>query len=708
MIRCIALAVGLLVAALLVSHRAGFAAEPKSASLAEQAMAARCEEGKLAYEVEMAQRTVRAAEGVIKTSMTSLPQLREAVAKVEQEKLAAEKVLQEKTAAAEAAKSKAEKSGAEQDQAEAAQAEQARIEAERLLRQQETNYQREAGRLERSEEKLKQSEADLAEANRAIPEKTAAAEKARERFEQLKTQAVEANAALAKSQDPQAIADRIDAIIDARLKAAGIPASPPADDAEFFRRLSLDVTATIPKYDDVVAFLDDADADNIDSAKRRSAIDRALADAGFGRNFSQRFCTLTTEEGTSTLAQAQDNFNDWLAEGFNLNRRWDRVAADVLASDGVGYEQPGVLFTVAYRMNEQPDPALLVAAAGDYFLGLQVKCAQCHDHPFHEWSQEQFWGMAAMFGRVRLKGQINNGREVEHLLTDADVDPKEMVRMNGIQYADQLPGGKIEIPDPVNPGEVIATVSATLLDGSQPKLPEKGNYRRDFAAWLTAKENPYFARATVNRLWAHFFGRGIVEPIDNLHPDNKPTHPELLDLLADEFKRSDYDVKHLVRCITLSRAYQRTSRPVAGNDDDKTLVSHMAVKPLDSYALVESLWTALSRAPMTGTRRRDAAAEFDTRLPGGDPTKYTHSIPQVLKLMNSKDHLSNPTIQNVTRGKPVDEAIEHLYLAVLARRPSAEESAEMVEYVKQLESEAQGYAEVYWVLLNSAEFLVNH
>jgi hypothetical protein len=423
------------------------AAEPDAATLAEQAIAARCESEKLLYEAQMAERTAKAAENTIKTSEKSLPPLREAVAKLEKQKLAAEAVLKETTAAAEAAKAKAEASGDEQDQAAAMKAEQARVDAERVFRQDDANYKREADKLTRSEDRVKQSETELAESMRVIPEKTAAAEKAKARFEQLEAQAVAANAELAQTQDPQAVAERIDALIDAKLKDAGVPASPAATDAEFFRRLSLDITATIPKYDDVLAFLGDEGNDNGDAAaKRRAAIDRALADTGFGRNFAQRFCTLTTEEGTSTLSQAQDNFNDWLAESFNLNRRWNRVATDMLASDGVGYEQPGVLFTVAYRMNEQPDPALLVAAAGDYFLGLQVKCAQCHDHPFHEWTQDEFWGLAAMFGRVRLKGQSQNGREVEHLVTDADVDPKEMVRMNGIQYADQLPGGKIEIP----------------------------------------------------------------------------------------------------------------------------------------------------------------------------------------------------------------------------------------------------------------------
>jgi chemotaxis protein histidine kinase CheA len=679
--------------------------ETESASLAEQAIAARYEAESLLYEKQQAQQTVNGSKRNIELAQKGLPDVKKAVEKAAQVKQAAEEDLAKKTAVASAAKAKAEQSGDASDKAAADVAEKERLEADRVFRQADTTFKSESGRLERSEQQLKDREQQLAAALKAIPEREAAAKVASTRADALRAQVQQANARYAAAQDPIAVAQKIDEFVDARLKAANIAASPSADDAEFLRRVTLDISGAIPAYEDVVAFLDDTNPN-----KRSALIDRLLGDATYGRNFSQRFCTVTTENGTSTLQQGRDYFNNWLAESLQLNRRWDRIVTDMLAADGFGYQQPGALFTVAYRMNEQPDPALLVGAAGDFFLGLQIKCAQCHDHPFHEWTQNEFWGMAAMFGRVRLKGQSMNGRELEHLVTDNDVDPKEMVRMNGIKYPDQLPGGKIVIPDPVDPDKTLGTVSAAFLGGQSAQLPEKGNYRRDIAKWITSKENDYFARATANRLWAHFFGRGIVEPIDNLHPDNKPAHPEVLELLAEEFKNSDYDLQYLIRCITLTKAYGRSSKPVNGNEDDKELLSHMKVKPLDSFALVDSLWVALRRAPPDGTRRREAAAIFDTRLPGGDPTKYTHSIPQVLKMMNTSDHVgtNSATVQTVTRSRPTEDAIAHLYLAVLARRPSDAESQQMLTYVQQLGDERQGYADVFWVLLNSAEFLINH
>lgn len=677
--------------------------EPSSATLADQAVSARYLIEQLLYEKLAAERTIKGNQGNIEQSTKGLPQFKAAVEKAEQELKTAKDDLAVKAAALAAAKEKA-ASGSDDDKAALAKADQEHKVAELTVRQKDNNYQRDSGTLQRNLDRIKKSEADIAAATARIPQKEAALVDARKIADELRTKAALADEHRAAGQTPQVVSQQIDALIDARLKSQNIPASPVVDDAEFLRRVTLDITGTIPKYEDVIAFLDDASPH-----KPAALVNRLLSDAAFGRNFAQRFCTVTTESGTSTLTQARDVFRDWLAESLNMNRRWDGVASDMISGEGRGFEQPAALFTVAYRMNEQPDPALLLGAVGDHFLGLQIQCAQCHDHPFHEWQMGEFWSMAAMLGRVRLKGEIQNARDLEHLVTDADVDPKELLRMNGIKYAEQMTGGRIGIPDPVNAGEVLRTVSARFLDGVEPKLPEKGNYRQDFARWVVAKENPYFARATVNRIWSHFFGRGIVEPILNLHPDNAPAHPDVLDLLADEFKRADYDVKHLVRCITLTQTYRRSCKRVPGNEQDDKLFSHMAVKPLDSYVLIDALSVALRRTPQTGQQRRDAAAAFDTRLPGSDPQKYTHSIPQVLKLMNTRDYSEvNAMVNTVTNGKSTADGITHLYLALLARRPTEVESAEMLAYVNALDNPRQGLADVYWVLLNSAEFLVNH
>jgi|GEM_PF-1121608 len=684
-------AAALLAAASLPVH--AWADDP-AATAADEAVTARYAVEKLVYDKQAAERSIKGAETNLQQSAKSMPMLKETIAKRQKELVAAREALKRATAEAEEAKGRAAGEKAEQ----------ARQTVDQLVKKLDNDQRRDTEQLKRFEERNTKLEADITAARKKIPELDQELVAARPAADEARLRAVEGDRLRAGGQDPRTTARRIDELIDARLESLGIPASPPVDDAEFLRRATLDVTGVVPKYEEVIAFLDEKSPN-----KRAAVVDRLLADAGYGRNFAQRFSTVTTEIGTSTLNQARDVFRDWLAESLNLNRRWDRTVREMLSADGRGYERPAVLFTVAYRMNEQPDPALLLGAAGDHFLGLQIQCAQCHDHPYHEWKLDEFWQMAALFGRVRLAGQNQNPRELEHLVTDDDVDPKEMLRMNGIKYPEQMTGGRIGIPDPVNAGETLKTVSAKFLDARSPPLPEKGNHRRAFADWVTAKENPFFARAAVNRLWSHFFGRGIVEPILNLHPDNEPAHPDVLDLLAEEFRRSDYDLKHLVRVITLTRAYERSSKPVPGNADDVTHFSRMQVKPLDSYVLLDSLATVLRRPLATGTRRRDEAAVFDTRLPGGDPVKYTHGLPQVLKLMNTKDHAEmNGTVQSVTSGRPPAEAIGQLYLAVLGRRPTTAETDEMVGYVNEVGDPRRGLADVFWVLLNSAEFLVNH
>jgi hypothetical protein len=350
------------------------------------------------------------------------------------------------------------------------------------------------------------------------------------------------------------------------------------------------------------------------------------------------------------------------------------------------------------------------AASGEMFMGLQIKCAQCHDHPFvSNWSQDDFWTMAAMFSRVRLKG-TSIYRALEYELTDEDVEEKELFRAGGgIKYPPPLPSGMIAIPDPTDETKTLRTVSAKFLDGVAPALPEKGFYRQGFANWLTSSENPYFARAAVNRLWDHLFARGLVDPVAHMNSDNDPTHPEVLAELESEFKRSGYDLKHLARCIVGSRAYQRSSRPLDENIDDKKLYSHMAVKTLEADALYDSLTVAIGRKPNTDNRRQAFKDLFDTRLPDVDPGKFTHSIPQILRMMNAREYNDASSIVGAaTNGKEPAEAVAGLFLAALSRRPSEEETKTMINYVDEGEDKRTAYGDVYWVLINSAEFLVNH
>lgn len=257
-------------------------------------------------------------------------------------------------------------------------------------------------------------------------------------------------------------------------------------------------------------------------------------------------------------------------------------------------------------------------------------------------------------------------------------------------------------------------VKARFLGGDEATLDENAPFRPRFAEWATASENPYFARAAVNRLWAHFFGRGFVNPLDNFDESNPPSHPELLDRLAKEFTSSGFDLKHLARCIANSKTYQRTHLPTPGNEADTVAFSHMAVKVLTPEALFDSR----ALATRGGTERPEAREQFTRTFRFDDessPTEYIQGIPQLLRLMNApvvgsaKGDRGTTNIERlISSSTDRTEAITTLFLAALSRRPTASEVELMSDYLSRRKDDREGYRGVLWILLNSSEFALNH
>jgi hypothetical protein len=268
-----------------------------------------------------------------------------------------------------------------------------------------------------------------------------------------------------------------------------------------------------------------------------------------------------------------------------------------------------------------------------------------------------------------------------------------------------------------NAGKVV---KAKFPDGGEPTLDPTKSFRPAFAAWLTARENPYFARAAANRLWAHFLGRGLVNPLDDFREDNPPSHPALLQLLADEFAGSAFDLKHLIRCICNSKAYQRTSRPLPENRNDKLLFSRTEAKLLTPEMLLDSLEVAMGGqiVPITPTPkaktvlyvvgpREELLMMFATKEASEPAPEFRHGIVQALRLMNITSRA--PIVDRlVGPGKSTERIIEELYLAALARRPSAEELKRSGAFVARKQDPKDGYAGLLWVLLNQSEFILNH
>ena len=486
--------------------------------------------------------------------------------------------------------------------------------------------------------------------------------------------------------DPSALfAAKIDrhlttAWAEAKIKPAGL-----SDDATFLRRVTLDLTGRIPTVAEVNAFLADKRPD-----KRKLLIERLTESAAYSRHLAV-FWRKAWMPQTETLASTGDGTDEWLAVQLRQKTAYDRIVRDLLivpaGRPGNGQPVPRAFLTLNEGKPGQPrrEPRLPCA-----FLGINLDCAQCHNHPFARWTRDQFWQTAAFFTRPTPAGDGKPARlEVKVLNTDRTVGPK------------------------------LLTDAAI----SWPEKLEEDTGRRVFAEWLTAKDNPYFARNAVNRLWANFFGTGLGEPLDDLSGENPASVPALLDDLTKVFLDSGYDLNYLTRGIVLSRAYQLSSVvPVEVGTNGPRLFSRAAVRGLTGEQLYDSLRVAAGFAPLRPDLDSQAilgertlfAAKFYVERPGS----AQRSILQSLSLMNGSltpaltDPQKAPALAGVADAPFLDTAgkVEALFLAAFGRKPTATESREFVKYAEKGDTKDRNkyLGDIFWALLNSAEFNTNH
>lgn len=487
------------------------------------------------------------------------------------------------------------------------------------------------------------------------------------------------------------------------LERAKLKPSGSCDDAKFLRRAALDLTGRIPTLPQTIAFLADERAD-----KRLQWVDSLLGSRAYSEHLARCWKRLIQPPDLNSTKSSADRVTPWLADQFMAGRPWNDLVRELLTVEVDLSRDPRGAFFAANSEMATPKPNLLAASVGRVFLGVQIGCAECHNHPFTEWTQEDFWGLAAFFGRTR---KVSKG---DFTLTEASEDGKKWQTT------------AITIPE--GSGKASGRVVAARLLGSgdppsvvDPLLPQ-------LAEWLTADSNPYFARAMVNRLWAHCLGRGLVEPLDDQRDGNEPTHPELLKLLADEFIASGYDVRHLLRCIVLSQPYQVAALPTSENDDQK-FFSHRMARAMTPDVLYDSLSVALnpvivSRVP-PGAKPQGKPTKPSTNIPmesrdsfirffgraslddTGDV--FSYGIPQLLRLMNDRDLTRQPPFLSdlLKLESEPSRRIEALYLITFSRRPTHAEQQRMLRLIGDDIESVEGYASVVWVLLNSSEFLVH-
>jgi hypothetical protein len=504
----------------------------------------------------------------------------------------------------------------------------------------------------------------------------------------------------------------IDEYVFEKLRKFQIIPSGLAGDSEFLRRVCLDLTGTLPPPNRVLDFLASSDP-----RKRENAIDALIASPEFVDYWTFRFADLFRVSifGNGLSPKWMAEYWEWIRANIESNRPYDEVARERIAVEG--YKPPSRHFL---PYNQIPTPADAMAEEVRVFMGRRLDCAQCHNHPYENWSQDQFWGMAAFFSRMFRMGQV----VVDHP-TSMDLGTKDV-------------GGSMDLLHP----RTKAVVKPALLDNSPLHMPSNttgdGSPRKELARWMTS--HPYFAEAAVNRIWGYFFARGIVDPVDDFRSTNPATHPELLAALAADFRGHGYNLRRLMKTIVSSRTYQLSHRPNATNREDVTNYSRSLSRGLDAEVLLDAVadvtgipetfstaiteGATLGQAP-AGTRAiqlRDPDTFFSRFLElygrsnrGAVPERNNKAnLSQAMHVLAGAtyvDRLSLPTgrLAKLLQSGATDERIvSEFYLAALSRPPAVDEVQELKTILAQRGDRETGLRELVWALISSREFAENH
>lgn len=499
---------------------------------------------------------------------------------------------------------------------------------------------------------------------------------------------------VAADQPPTAaeLAERIDRQIRSFQQVVEVTPSRQASDEEYLRRVYLDLAGRIPTVAEARDFLRDKSPD------KRAELAKQLVDSGAHARHMATFWRRTwiPQGDTQEFRNLPEEFETWLTLELSSGAKYDEIVRKMLTVEIQDSTQSRASENLADRPAPESfltaslrQPANLAANTTRAFLGLNLDCAQCHDHPFSRWTQEQFWETAAFFVRPSAK---------------------EAVGVDQFQVA---------IP------ETTKVVSATLLVDGEISWPEKlsqDSGRDALANWVADSRNPYFAKNAVNRMWAHYFGVGLVEPLDDISEDNIALQPEILETLADAFVKSDFDLKLISEAIVRTEAYQRTSRASAGEEEqvDRLHYARMPVRGMSGEQLYDSLRTAAGmpavRADLNAASRGGRDDRFSSSFFVEDPAQAERSILQTLTLMNGEttaeaiDPKQSPLIKVLVDAPFLnnDQKIDTLFLATLGRNPEAEELEMFVAHLQQADSTGEALSQMMWVLLNSAEFNTNH
>lgn len=492
--------------------------------------------------------------------------------------------------------------------------------------------------------------------------------------------------------------NEIDVHVFEKLRSLRLPASPPASDLQFLRRVTLDITGRLPTLAETQQFANDP---RPSQQKRDDWIDRLLDSEDYAEYFAGKWGAILRNRRTDGALQFRNlAFHAWLRQALHENRPYDQWVGELLTASGSPATNPAVAWFSQVRTLEER-----TEDAAQLFLGQRVQCARCHQHPYEKWSQADYAQLAAFFSLVSNKPSESPGEAEFYSRT-----------------------GQASAKHP-NTGQPLPPKG---LDGAPLQIDPEDDPRAHLVDWMAAAENPFFAKMAVNRYWKHFMGRGLVEPEDDLRVTNPPSNPALMDALADSFLRSGFDLKQLIRMICQSHSYQLSSDALPENLGDKRSHSRYYPKRLAAEVLLD----AVDRVTLASTEFQHmppetrAVALPDTGFPSyfltvfGQPQATTAcecertgeaNLAQSLHLLNSEEVQGKLSAENGRAARlaatdPADDAqqIDELYQITLARMPTASERQAILDYIAQQTDRRAAMEDLVWSLLNSKEFLFNH
>ncbi len=505
-------------------------------------------------------------------------------------------------------------------------------------------------------------------------------------------------------------ANFIDELVFQKLRSLHLTPSPLCDDGVFLRRAFLDLLGVLPSVAETKAFLADHASD-----KRARLIDSLLKRSEFDDFWALKWSDILHNEEKALDRKGVEVFHEWIRQAIAENKPLNEFAREVIAGRGSSYAQPAGSFYRALR-----EPSSRAEAAAQVFLGVRLQCARCHNHPYDQWTQTDYHSWTAFFTRVQYRVVENNRRDK---FDKHEFDGEQIVWQDrSSEWKDPRTG---------------ADLAPKFLGEDTQPFGKQDDRLRVLADWIAQPDNPYFARAQANRIWFHLVGRGLVEPNDDFRASNPPTNPALLEALAHELAGSQFDLRHLIRTIMLSSAYQLSAAPNATNRDDETNFSHALVRSLPA----EVLFDALGQASGARVRFRDKPADMRaTQLAGvqssaarkpGPADQFLQRFGKPERLLScdcerSDDVTLSQAFQLITgetinkaasqgarklsdqlqKGRSIDSVIEDCYLAALCRHPTSAERAAIESMLHLPGKQREALEDLLAALLASKEFLL--